>query len=91
MAEDKVDYIFNRPGKLSPKEFQGIQVETPAFERAGKGHALDKLQEDMHNPNKAGGAYSKNLDPINYASQKKGIPTAQMTPSDINPASKSEN
>lgn len=40
---------------------------------------------------KSGGSHVKDLDPINYTNEEKGVPTSEMTQSDINPASKSEN
>lgn len=90
MAEDRVD-IFGKRGKLTPEEVQRIQLETPAFKRAKKGQALDELRNDMRDSSKSGGTRAETLDPINYANKDKGVPTSKMTPSDINPASKSEN
>lgn len=63
---------------FTPFELHGIEIQIPAYERAGKINASVKLRRTLEDPAKRGGVFSK-LDPINsWQLRGFGVPTIPL-------------
>lgn len=68
---------------FTPEELAALNFKTPAFKRWPKIKASRKLREDLNDPGKSGGVYSR-LDPVNPGDLLGlGIPTRPFELSDI--------